>query len=413
MYYKRILSDKTRKLFNSFPIVVISGARQVGKSTLVSRLFQDVADHVVFDPVIDVENAREDPELFLNNHATPLILDEIQYAPELLPVIKRRVDSNRKPGLYLLTGSQQWGVMKNIAESLAGRAVFLDLEGFCLAEIGESIEGQSWLWHWLNDQEEFITRSPSRLAHTRPVYEQLWRGWLPEVQFLDAEVVPDYYQSYQRTYIERDVRVMAEISDLQLFGKFVRLASALSGQEINYSHLGRELGLTPKTSARWIDILRSTYQWFEIPSYSGNTIKRVSGKPKGYISDTGFMCASQVISTPEAIGGHPLWGPLFETAVIAEIRKMASIMAPTPAVYHWRSHGGAEVDILIEWNGVFFPIEIKSSSRPGKKDLSGIQAFRNTYPTLQVAKGLVIAPCEKFMQLSEEDYVLPWDTGWY
>lgn len=412
MYIERILKDRLLTLFRSFPVVVISGARQVGKSTLVQKVFPE-ADYTVFDPVTDVENARQDPELFLNNHKTPIILDEIQYAPELLPAIKRRIDNNKKPGMYILTGSQQWGVMKNISESLAGRAVFLDLDGFCLAEISEAIEGKSWLWHWLNEQDDFISRKPSRLKNVKPLYEQIWRGWLPEPQFLDIGVIPDYYQSYIRTYIERDTRLMADISDFQLYGKFIRLSAALSGQEINYSQLGRELGLTPKTSARWIDILYSTFQWFELPAYSGNAIKRISGKPKGYIADTGLLCAAQVISAPNAIGGHPLRGALFETAVISEIRKLSSILSPSPNMYHWRSHGGAEVDLVLEINGTFYPVEIKAASNPGKNDLSGINAFRKTYPDLRIAKGLVIAPCERFIQLSNEDYALPWDTEWF
>ncbi len=412
MYHNRIIQKKLTTLHTTFPAVVISGARQVGKSTLVKELFHAEADYIVFDPVVDIENAREDPELFLNNHKTPLVLDEIQYAPELLPAIKRRIDADKKPSQYIITGSQQWGVMKNIAESLAGRAVFLDLDGFCLAEICRAAEGKSWLNRWLEDQDSFLISTPPRLDAGRTLYEQIWRGWLPEAQFLDLEIIPDFHQAYIRTYIERDVRLLADVSDYQLFGKFVRLAAALSGQEMNFSHLGRELGLSPKTSARWLDMLRSTFQWFEVPAYSGNTVKRVSGKPKGYIADTGLFCTSLAISSPGAIGGHPLMGALFETAVVSEIRKLMSVMSPPPNIYHWRSHGGAEVDILLERDGVFYPIEIKAASNPGRKDTSGISAFRKTHSDTRVARGLVVAPCEKMYQLSENDYALPWDTGW-
>ena len=411
MYLQRIHTQRLLQLFSVFPAVVVTGARQVGKSTLVRHVFEEKTDYVVFDPAIDIENARKDPDLFLNNHRTPLILDEIQYAPELVAAIKRRIDHSRIPGQYVLTGSQQWGVLKSIAESLAGRAVFLDLEGFCLAEITGAAAKSPWLSAWLASPADFISASPPRLPAETALYEQLWRGWLPEAQFLPPENIPDFYTAYIRTYIERDVRLLAEVSDWQLFGRFVQLIAALTAQEINYSQVGREIGLTPKTSSRWLDILKATFQWFEVPAFSGNTLKRVSSKPKGYIADTGLACTACAISSPRAIGGHPLWGALFETAVAGEIRKLCSVLSPKPNIYHWRSHGGAEVDMVLERDGIYYPIEIKSSSNPGRGDTSGITAFRKTYPQLHIEKGLVIAPVEKVFQLSENDYALPWDTA--
>ncbi|MBW1894491.1 MAG: ATP-binding protein [Deltaproteobacteria bacterium] len=409
MYIKRILTDKLFKLTESFPVVVISGARQVGKSTLLQNTLGKTAEIVVFDPVIDIENARQDPELFLNNHPTPLILDEIQYAPELLASIKRRIDKNRSPGQYILTGSQQWGVMKSMSESLAGRAVFLDLEGFCLLEINENYSKRPWIARWLDSPDTFPDQSQSRLTQKITIYEQLWRGFLPEPQFLPTEVIPDFLTAYQRTYIERDVRLLAEVSDLQLFSRFLRLVSALTAQEINYSQLGRELGLTPQTARRWLDILKATFQWFEIPAYSGNLLKRVSNKPKGFIADTGLACLTQAISTPKTIGGHPLWGALFETAVAAELRKQINFLSPRPNIYHWRAYSGAEVDIILEYNGVLYPIEIKSKTNPSRRDTMGISAFRKRHLRLSIARGLVIAPCSGVLQLSEHDYAVPWD----
>lgn len=411
MYIDRSASDKLIRLSAAFPVVVITGARQVGKSTLVERLFKDKADLVVFDPVIDIENARQDPELFLSNHRTPIILDEIQYAPELIPVIKRRVDKNRSPGQYIITGSQHWGVLKSISESLAGRCVFLDLESLSLNEISKRHDGRTFISAWLDSPSDIIFSSPERLPIGKTLYELLWKGWMPETQFVDPDLIPDFYSAYIRTYIERDVRLIANISDFQLFGRFVRLMAALSGQQINYSQLGRELGLSPKTAGAWLEILLSTFQWFEIPPYSGNTVKRISGRSKGYISDTGLACTSQAISTPSAIGSHPNRGALFETAVVGEIKKQISILSPKPNLYHWRSHGGGEVDLLLERDGVFYPVEIKAKSNPTRKDTTGISSFRKTYPHLNIEKGLVLCPSERIVQLSELDYAVPWDIG--
>ena len=409
MYIRRLLTDKLYKLVESFPVVVISGARQVGKSTLLQNTLGIEAEIVVFDPVIDVENARQDPELFLNNHPTPLILDEIQYAPELVASIKRRIDLDRAPGQYILTGSQQWGVMKSMSESLAGRAVFLDLYSFCLLEISQSDFTMPWIVRWLDSPDVFLTKRQSRLPAKTTLYEQLWRGFLPEAQFLSLDVIPDFLGAYQRTYIERDVRLLAEVSDSQLFGRFLQLVSALTAQEINFSQLGRELGLTPQTAQRWLDILKDTFQWFEIPAYSGNLIKRVSSKSKGYIADTGLACLTQAISAPKAIGGHPLWGAIFETAVAAELRKQTAFLSPTPNFYHWRAHSGAEVDMVLEYNGNFYPIEVKAKTNPSRRDTTGISAFRKRYPELNIARGLVVAPCSTVIQLSENDYATPWD----
>ncbi len=413
MYIDRIASQRLILLAENFPVVVISGARQVGKSTLIKHLFSHSHDYVVFDPAIDVENARHDPELFFDNHPGPLILDEIQYAPELLSSIKRRVDLDRSPGRFIITGSQQWGVLSSMAESLAGRAVFLDLEGFCLAENStDSNAGNqdNWLAAWLDGPEQFIQKPPRRLTSRFTVYEQIWRGWLPETIFLTPEIIADFHAAYLRTYIERDARLLGNVSDWQLFGRFFQLTAALTASEINHSQLGRELGISPITARRWLSTLSATYQWFEIPAYSGNVVKRISNRPKGYIADTGFACYAQAVSSARALGGHPLWGALFETAVAGEIRKLSQTISPRPQIYHWRTHAGAEVDLILERDGILFPVEIKAASNPSRRSTSGISAFRKTYPDKKIAPGLVIAPTDAFRKLSETDYALPWDS---
>ena len=409
MYHQRILTNRLERLFSVFPLVVVSGARQVGKSTMLANTLGREMGIVVFDPVIDIENARQDPDLFLNNRPSPVILDEIQYSPEIVSAIKRRVDRERKPGQYVLTGSQQWGVMRSISESLAGRAVFLDLDGFTLSETVNQSGHEPWLQQWLTDPLAMVKSNPGRLPIKRTLYEQLWRGFLPDAQFIPLDTIPAFYQAYQRTYIERDVRLLADVSDWQLFGRFLRLTAALTAQEINHSQMGRELGITPQTAGRWLDILKATFQWFELPAFSGNAIKKVSGKPKGYISDTGLACTAQAISSPTAIGGHPLWGALFETACVAEIKKQCSFLSPPPRMYHWRAYGGAEVDILLEYNGKFYPIEIKAKTNPARRDTSGISAFRAGYPNLSIEKGLILAPVERVLQISENDFAMPWD----
>jgi len=411
MYLPRLLTSRLRSLFSSFPVVVITGARQVGKSTLLKHVFGAGTELVVFDPVQDIGNARADPDLFLDHHPAPVILDEIQYVPELVAALKRRVDLDRGPGRYLLTGSQQWHVMRSLAESLAGRAVFLDLEGFCLAELAQADLASAWLPAWLADPERFQHQGRGLLGLPHGPFEMIWRGMLPDATQLPMEVLPDFWNAYFRTYVERDVRLLAEVSDWHAFGQFVRLAAALSGQEINASQLGRELGITPQTARRWLDLLVGTFQWFEVPAYSGNAIKRVSGKAKGFLADTGLACWAQAISAPSVLGGHPLWRHFFESFIAAELRKQMALVSPSPRIHHWRSAKGAEVDLLLEANGRFFPIEVKARTRVTRADTRGIRAFRETYPGLDVAPGLVIAPCERMERISENDFSLPWNLG--
>jgi predicted AAA+ superfamily ATPase len=388
---------------NVFPVVVVTGARQVGKTTMLQHFLAGNGDYVSFDPSIDVENARQDPDLFLSNHSEPLLLDEVQYAPEVVSALRRHVDADRRPGRFVLTGSQQWGVLKSISESLAGRAVFLEMCGFELAEVARS-PGRvpSWLEQWLNGPEVFVRQQHPSVELPYPLYEYIFRGAFPDACLMPVDTIRSFMDGYRRTYIERDVRALANVSDYQLFGRFFQLVSALTAQEINYSQLGRELSLTPKTAASWLDILRGTHQWFELPPFHGNAIKRISGKPKA--------CAGLAVSSPTALGGHPALGSLFETAVVQELRRQCCRMAAPPHFYHWRSHGGAEVDVILERDGWLYPVEIKIKSNPTRNDARGIGAFRKTYPDRKIAPGLILAPCTRLHQLDDHTWVLPWIT---
>jgi predicted AAA+ superfamily ATPase len=409
-YKERLATSKLVALSEHFAVVVVSGARQVGKSTLLKHQFPDW-DTVVFDPVIDVGNARADPELFLQNHPAPLILDEIQYCPEVVSCIKRRVDDDKRPGMYILTGSQQWSVIKSISESLAGRAVFLDLDGFTLSEVVENVPAASWLERYLAAPSQFVASDNQRLRPERTLYEFLWRGRLPEMDTVPEALTGDFFSAYMRTYVERDVRVMLQVDDWQQFGRFVQLAATLTAQEVNFSQLGRDIGITPQTAKRWLAVLNATFQWIEVPAYHGNAIKRISSKPKGYFCDTGLACHLARISSPTALGGHPMTGSFFETAVVGEVHTLLAPLARKAQAYHWRIHSGSEVDLVLERDGVLYPIEIKLSSRPTRKDTRGITALRKNYPALDIAPGLVISPVESLEQLSENDYAMPWDLA--
>ncbi|RJP37504.1 MAG: ATP-binding protein [Desulfobacteraceae bacterium] len=420
-YKPRIIEDRLVELFRYYPVVAVLGARQVGKSTLVENLFGNRVDTVVFDPVVDIENARQDPVFFLQNHPPPVFFDEIQSAPELLGPIKRQVDRLRQKGLYILSGSQHLSVMRDIAESLAGRVALVHLYPMTWRELAGVSKGP-FLEKWMagngdinaidgvNDvaASDVDDRFTADRQPAPKLFPLIWRGGYPGVMDLPDNLAGGYWQSYLQTYIERDVRSVANIVSLQTFGQFIRLLAAMSAQEINYAHLGRELGMDRKTAQAWLETTASTFLWINIPAFSRNPIKRIAGRGKGYFADTGFVCQLQKISTPDAIGGHPLLGALFETWVVMEIIKTIQAWPTAPNIYHFRSYGGAEVDLVLEFNGTLYPIEIKSKSNPTRNDGRGIGAFRECFPRERIGPGLIICAVEKPARLSDNLLAVPW-----
>lgn len=413
-YLHRLLEEKVRRLAGVSPAVLVVGARQVGKSTLLSHLFPK-ARHVVFDPVVDVGGARRDPEFFLQQHPPPLILDEVQFAPELLPVLKRRIDDDPRPGQWFLTGSQNFAVLRNASESLAGRVAILELHPFSLAErCGKGGKaGASWVDDLFSDDAAALLSRRKRLPSTpdETVFKRLWRGGFPRFTGLDDDMIPDLLGSYLSTYVERDVRLLAAVEDQHLFGRFLGLCAALTAQEVNHSHLGRELGISSPTANRWLRTIVAGYQWIEVPAFSTNAVKRISRRPKGYFADTGLACQLHRISSAAALSGSPLLGRLFETLVVTEVVKLSARSAMTPRMWHWRSHGGAEVDLLLERDGRFVPVEVKATPRPSERDARGIRAFRDANPRLAAGPGFIVSTAPEPYELRDGIVVVPYDLA--
>ncbi|MCP4600031.1 MAG: ATP-binding protein [Proteobacteria bacterium] len=400
-----------------FPVVVLGGARQAGKSTLLSRLFAKQAQTVVFDPVVEVSGARQDPELFLRLNPPPLILDEVQYAPELLPTLKRAVDERHDlNGQYFLTGSQQLNLMRSIEESLAGRAYVTDLWPMTRGELaGTGGEGLLSVLYDSSPPRDALTLL-SRLREVGPfsqprgnLLERMFVGGYPGLLEFDIDEVHNWHSSYVRTYIERDVRVLKVLSEPRDFSRFLRVVAALTAQEINFSQLGREVGITPKTARSWLDVLTASYQLTILDAYSGNTLKRISGKPKVHMTDTGLLCHLLSVSSPIALSGQPNLGAIFETYAITEIQKQMVALNPAPKAWHWRASSGAEVDLLLERDGMFVAIETKLSARPSKRDLSGINAFEKTYSNLQIGPRIVVHGGSELYPIDEKSVAIPID----
>ena len=415
-YRTRLVEEKAVRYADQFPVMLVVGARQTGKSTLLAHLFGARAAQYTFDPVIDVGNARSDPDFFLDQHPAPLILDEIQYVPELIAAIKRRVDRNPKPGQYLLTGSQNPALLKTVSESLAGRVMILELGPMTLTEIAGLARPArpSWIESVLTAGADgpdlsALVRLPSA-APGDTLFRRVWRGGYPRLLSLGDSAVSDVLGAYFQTYVARDIRVLLDVKDEQQFGRFVALCAALTAQEVNHSQLGREVGVTPQTADRWLAVLRATYQWYELPGYHGSTVKRVVERGKGHFTDTGMAAWFQRISSPQSLSGHPALGALFETYVLMDmLARFRAMSTVAPAAYHWRTRAGAEVDVLLERDGYFWPVEIKSGARVTPADARGIKAFRETYPQLRHAPGIIVAAVERPERLPGNILVLPYD----
>lgn len=406
-YRKRHLEEKIKELSSFYKVILLTGARQVGKSSLLSHLYPEYK-HITFDPVQDIYGARKDPDLFLDNFPPPLILDEIQYVPQLLPAIKRRVDLSDKRGQYYLTGSQNLSILRSVSESMAGRIGIVQLSGMSLLEMrGLGADEDNWLQKWIISPQNFNGDISLIDNFDQPLINFLWRGTFPALLDAPDSIIPDYFNSYTQTYVERDIRLIENIKDLSQFGRFIRIASALTAQEINPTHIGREIGINPDTAKRWLNMLYYGYQWIELAPYSGNAIKRLSKKRKGYFSDTGLVCYLQNILTPEALLSNPIWGAIFETFAVNQILKQLSRFSSTPTLYHWRTAGGAEVDVIIEMNGRLFPIEIKAKTNLSGHDTKSLRVFINTYKE-KCSQGIIFYAGKEIYKAAENIWAIPW-----
>jgi predicted AAA+ superfamily ATPase len=417
MYLKRLLEDKLDRMAGLFPLLVLGGARQAGKSTLLAHLFGARASVTVFDPVTDMGQARADPDLFLRLNPAPLILDEVQYAPELLPALKRAVD--RRPGekgLYFLTGSQQLSVLAGVQESLAGRAYVCDLWPMTRGELAGAGGGGLLDWLYAEPAPDDAVALMERMRAAGPpplprgnLLERLLLGGYPGLLELPPDAAPDWQASYLRTYVERDVRVLRDVGQPHDFTRFVRLIAALGSQEMNFSQLGREIGISPRTARAWLDVMAASFQVILLDAYSGNTVKRISSRPKIHLVDSGLGCHLLGISSPSGLSAHPNLGAIFESHVVAELLKQAGALSPPPRAWHWRAASGAEVDLLLERDGRVIPVEIRLSSRPSRRDTSGLRALRDTYPRLRLGPRLIVHGGAELFLVDEDTLAAPVD----
>ena len=357
MMKERVLASTIFKAIQTFPGVVITGPRQSGKTTLLKMLFSDTHKFVTLeDPDIRIR-AKEDPRAFLDQYSPPVILDEIQYVPDLLPYIKTRIDEDRKPGQWLFTGSQNFVLMQGISESLAGRAAILSLLPFSFSEITGTAADTKRI-------DGFLQAMPFEAGAytTKDILSDLiFRGCYPEIATIRKVDRNLWCSSYISTYLERDVRNITNIGDLSQFERFLKCCAIRTGQILNISEIARDIGISVPTARKWLSILETGYQVFLLYPYYKNIGKRLVKSPKLYFTDTGLASYLLGISNTEVLLNSPNFPNLFETFVVADFLKRFLNRGDMPSMYYVRSRDGLEVDLVIESGQKLHLFEIKSS----------------------------------------------------
>ena len=399
-YITRTLEPVLERAAEEFPIVILTGPRQSGKTTLLQHLFAQSYAYVSLEPPDVRAAASEDPRGFLAMYPPPAILDEVQYAPDLLPYIKERVDANRtEHGQYLLTGSQNLLLMQQVTESLAGRAAILRLLPLSQRE---ALGVPDAPFPWESDEK----RPPRRQLTYDLLWERLLRGSYPELIADPKRDAPLWYASYIQTYLERDVRSLRQVGDLTTFHNFVRAIAVRSGGLLSLSEVSRDIGVAVNTAKAWLSVLEATYQVIILRPYFANVGKRLVKTPKLYFTDVGILCHLAGLKDPQHAASGPMRGAIFETAVLMEIIKTYLHRGKEPRVYFWRTAAGAEVDILVEVNGHLVPIEVKLSATPRPAMAKGITILQADLGK-KLVPGYIVHPGDVRLPLGQGAIALP------
>ncbi|MBI5842370.1 MAG: ATP-binding protein [Chloroflexi bacterium] len=398
-YLPRSIEGHAKKAIGEFPALTLVGPRQSGKTTLLKHLFGgDFRLISLESPDVRVA-AVNDPRGFLSLYPPPVIFDEIQYVPGLLPYIKEKIDERRsQAGQFILTGSQNLLLMQQVTESLAGRTAILKLLPLSNWELMES-PARALPWEKVSF-DSLPNRSPKEF------WEQLLRGFYPEIAvnpFRDARL---WQAGYVQTYLERDVRNLRNIGDLTLFQTFLRALAARSAQILNLSQLARDVGVSVNTARDWLSILEASFQIFILRPYFANIGKRLVKSPKVYFMDTGLLCYLVGLRDVEHAISGPMGGAIFENFVAAELMKIFHHRGEEPNLYYWRTSDGAEVDLIVDTGDALIPIEIKQSETPHPKMARQISAFQSLFKE-KAGKGYVIHSGKMILPLAKDVTALP------
>jgi hypothetical protein len=402
VYIPRTLEAYVKKAARSMPVLLVTGARQVGKTTLLRHAAARGRAYVTLDDPLVLNLARNDPALFVQRFRPPVLIDEIQYAPALLPHIKMIVDEERKPGLFWLTGSQHFHLMKGISESLAGRVGIVRLLGLSRRELLRAPTPPPFVPSPAAIRTRMGAGGKLGLG---ALFDLIWRGSLPAIATDKRTDWSLFYGSYVQTYLQRDVRDLARVGDETAFLRFLRATAASTAQLVNTADLARDADVAPNTAKHWLSILEASGLVYWLQPWHANVTKRLVKTPKLYILDTGLCAYLTGWSTARALEAGAFAGAMLETWVVGELLKSYWHNGADAPFYYYRDRDGKEIDLLILRNGVFHPLEIKKSAAPSRDDVRSFQSL----PRLRVPIGAggVICLVADLLPLTADTHAIP------
>ncbi len=418
-YIKRAVEDTIARISKMFPILLVTGPRQVGKTTLLLKMAEAQQNDGIARKYVTLDDpdvrylAKHDPALFLQRYSPPVLIDEIQYAPELLPYIKMDVDRSRKKGDFWITGSQAFHLMKNVSESLAGRVGIINLLGLSDAEIYQEPSEP-----FQTDAEYLMKHlSVKRKRDLNEIYRRIFKGSMPELYADENVDWETYYRSYVDTYLQRDIRDLTQVADEMQFYNFMTIVAAQTSKPVVYEELANATGISAPTAKKWLSILVSSHIIALVHPFHNNALKRVVKMPLIHFLDTGLAAYLLKWGNSEALEKGAMSGAFFESYVFSEIYKSYLNAGKEPPIFYYRDKDKKEIDLLLYQNGILSPIEIKKSASPGKAAIKNFRVLEpiTTEPAhagleslkVEIGTGSVICMANDLLPLDEKNWYVP------
>ena len=401
-YITRNLEHVVQQVSTEYPVVLVTGPRQVGKTTMLKKLMEGTnRGYVTLDDLNERQLAKTDPELFLQLHKPPVLIDEVQYAPELFTYIKIHADTTHEAGAFWLTGSQVFKLMQGVQESLAGRVAVLSLTSLSQAELaGGEISP------FIIELDALAARKACReKTDAKGIFERIFRGSMPAIVSGANSNSPIFYSSYLTTYIERDVKELSDAIDSLKFLRFITAVAARCGQMCNIAEIVRDADINQSQAKNWLGILEALGIIFYLHPYSNNLLKRLVKTPKLYFYDTGLVCYLTKWSSAETLESGAMNGAILENYVVSEIKKTYLNCGIEPYLYYYRDKDAKEIDIVLEHDGMLNPIEIKKTANPGT-ELTKVFHLLDKSSTPR-SKGAVICMKPELSAIDKDNYIIP------